>query len=105
VIGVPTSAEMVVAISSARAARPSFKRSSQRARSATGVAAQLSNARAAAWTARSTSSSLPLGTRPMTSSVDASMTSMPPRPRRSDPLAADVELLASAHVTPPSRRR
>ncbi len=71
---------MVVAISSARAARPSFSRSSQRARSATGVAAQPSYARAAAWTARSTSSSFPLGMRPTTSSVDASITSMLPRP-------------------------
>src|SRR4051812_4987440 len=79
-IGVPTSADMMAAISSARAARPSLMRSMNRARSTGGVAAQPSNARAAAFTARSTSTSSPLGIRPTGSSVEASMTSMVPLP-------------------------
>src|SRR3954468_22264598 len=71
---------MMAAISSARAARPSLMRSMNRARSTGGVAAQPSNAPAAAFTARSTSTSSPLGIRPTGSSVEASMTSMVPLP-------------------------
>jgi hypothetical protein len=80
VIGVPTSAETVRAISSARASSPFAIRSTARARSATGVAAQPSNAARAARTARSTSSAFPRGTRAMTSSVAAFPTSSHPVP-------------------------
>jgi len=57
----PTSWEMVAAISSVRAARPSEMRFKNLARSSRAVADQAGNAAAAACTARSTSSAVPRG--------------------------------------------
>ena len=74
-IGIPSSAATVAAISSARAASPSPIAASSSTRSPTGVCDQPSNASRAAPTARSTSSAVPWGMRPITSSVLALTTS------------------------------
>ena len=76
----PTSCEMMAAISSVRAARASPMRVSSLARSSREVAAQPGKAAAAAWTALSTSSGVPSGMVAMTSSVAESMTSSVPVP-------------------------
>ena len=80
VIGMPTSCEMMVAISSVRAARASPMRTRVLARSSREVADQAGKAAAAAWTALSTSSTVPSGMVAMTSSVVESMTSRVPVP-------------------------
>ena len=78
--GIPISSEMSVPISPMRApnwpARPSIRAR----RSSSGVAAQPSKAARAAATAASTSTAVPAGTEPMTSSLDGLMTSMLPSP-------------------------
>ena len=79
-IGMPTSPVTVSAISCMRALRPSCSRWRYLARSSTVVELQVSKARRAAWAARSTSSAVPSGMRPMTSSVVALSTSMVPDP-------------------------
>jgi len=79
-IGMPTSWEMVAAISSVRAARPSEMRFKNLARSSRAVADQAGNAAAAACTARSTSSAVPSGMVAMTSSLVESTTSSVPDP-------------------------
>ena len=76
VIGMPSSWAMMAAISSPRASMPSATAVSSAARSCQGVCDQASNASRAAATARSTSSGVPAGIRPMTSSVVALTTSM-----------------------------
>ena len=76
----PTSCEMMAAISSVRAASASPMRISALARSSREVAAQAGKAAAAAWTALSTSSAVPSGMVAMTSSVVESMTSRTPVP-------------------------
>ncbi len=80
VIGIPTSREIVWAISSVRAARPSEIRDSILARSSTEVADQSAKASAAAWTALSTSSAVPSGMVAITSSLFESTTSSVPVP-------------------------
>ena len=74
--GMPTSPQMVLAISSPRAFRPSWIFCSSVARSAGVLADQASNAARAAATAALASSAFPAGMRPMISSVDALMTLM-----------------------------
>ena len=76
----PTSAVTVAAISSARASSPSAIVRSSRWRSATGVAAQPSNAARAASTARRASAGAPAGIVASTCSVAASTTSSVPSP-------------------------
>jgi hypothetical protein len=66
----------VVAISSLRAASPAAIARISSARSTSPVCDQLSKAARAAATARSTSSGLPCGMRPITSSVAAFTTSI-----------------------------
>ena len=78
--GIPTSRETIAAISSARAASPWEMAVQASTRSASGVADQPGKAARAARAARSTSSGVPSGTRPMTSSVVASITSIAPSP-------------------------
>ena len=70
----PTSWEISAPISAMRAPRPSARRSSNLARSSTGVADHAGNAAAAARTARSTSSAVPSGIVPITASVVESNT-------------------------------
>ena len=85
-IGVPTSAVIVAASSSARALRPSLIRRTAATRSASGVADQPGNAAAAARTAASASASVPAGTDAMTSSVAGFRTSMrSPEPSTNSP--------------------
>ena len=79
-IGIPTSPQIVCAMSSMRAFRPSWRRCRYFARSSTGVVLHAPKARRAAATAASTSSAVPSGTRPMTSSVVAFTTSMVSEP-------------------------
>ncbi len=74
--GMPSSSEMVWAISSLRAARPSAMAWTYLPRSSGEVRPQVSNAALAAATARSTSAGVPAGTAAMTCSVDGLMTSM-----------------------------
>ena len=76
----PTSWLTRVATSSMRAARPSAMRAQNLARSSGGVAAQPGNAALAAATAWSTSSGVPSGMVPMTSSVVELVTGSVPRP-------------------------
>ena len=78
--GMPTSREMTEASSSVRAARPSEIRARSLDLSAAGVADHAGKAAAAALTARSTSSGVPSGILPMTSSVVELMTSSVPVP-------------------------
>jgi hypothetical protein len=78
--GIPTSAAMVSPISVTRSARPARIFSRNPARSAGAVRDQVSNAALAARAARSTSEASPEGMRPMTSSVEALMTSKEPLP-------------------------
>ena len=79
-IGMPTSPVTVSAISCMRAVRPSCSCWRYFARSSTVVELQVSKARHAAFAARSTSSAVPSGMRPMTASVVALTTSMVPDP-------------------------
>ena len=74
--GIPTSSEMSVPISSMRAPSWPASPSIRPRRSSSGVAAQPSNASRAAATALSTSTAVPAGTEPMTSSLDGLTTSM-----------------------------
>ncbi len=78
--GMPSSCEMVLAISSVRAARASPMRMSVLARSSREVLDQAGKAAAAACTALSTSSGVPSGMVARTSSVVESMTSSVPVP-------------------------
>ena len=78
--GMPTSWAMRVAISSVRADRPSWIRARILPRSSADVADQAGKAAAAAFTALSTSSGVPSGMLPMTSSVVELMTSSVPLP-------------------------
>src|SRR6266581_7294738 len=78
--GMPTSAVTTLAMSPMRALSPSCNRWRYLARSSTGVADHARKAALAAATALSTSAAVPSGTVPMTSSVDAPMTSMAPFP-------------------------
>ena len=78
--GMPTSWDTTVAISSMRACRPSVMRLRYLARSSTEVCDHGPNAALAALTAASTSSGVPSGMRPITSSVVELMTSMVPVP-------------------------
>ncbi len=80
VIGMPTSLEMIWAISSVLAARASPMRVSSLARSSREVVDHPGNAAAAAWTALSTSSGVPSGIVAMTSSVPELMTFRVPVP-------------------------
>ncbi len=75
-MGMPSSAEMSAAISSARSCRRTATAAHSSARSSTGTCDQPSKAARAAATARSTSSAVPAGMRPMTSSVVALTTSI-----------------------------
>ena len=75
-IGMPSSCAIVAAISSLRAARPAAIARIRFARSTSGVCDHDSKAARAACTARSTSSGVPCGIRPITSSVDAFTTSI-----------------------------
>ena len=79
-IGVPTSRLIISASCSTRASSPSARARRAAARSAMGVRDHAGNAARAAATARSTSAPPPRGTRPMTSSVRLSITSMSPSP-------------------------
>ena len=92
--GIPISPVMTVAIFSALAFNPSAMRCRQAARSSGGVCDQTGNAALAALTARSTSSLVPRGTLPMTSSVVALMTLTRSAAGRGDPFTADVEFVA-----------
>ena len=74
--GMPISSEMTWAISSDRAARPSWMRWMYFPRSSGSLVPHASNAALAAATALSTSSAVPAGMLPMTSSVEALTTSM-----------------------------
>ena len=78
--GMPTSWAMRVAISSVRAVNPSWTRARILPRSSADVCDQAGKAAAAALTARSTSSGVPSGTLPMTSSVVELTTSRVPLP-------------------------
>jgi hypothetical protein len=78
--GMPTSPVIVSAISWLRAAMPSLRAWRNLARSSVEVWLQPSKAALAAATARSTSSGVPSGIDPMTSSVEALTTSMVPEP-------------------------
>ena len=78
--GMPTSREMTSAISGLRSARPSAMAAMNFERSSRSVKPQVWKASLAAWTARSTSSAVPSGMWPITSSVLASMTSIVPEP-------------------------
>jgi len=80
VMGMPTSCEMMVAISSVRAARASPMRMRALALSSREVVDQAGKAAAAASTAALTSSTVPSGMVAMTSSVVESMTSRVPVP-------------------------
>ena len=80
VIGIPTSPAMTSAISPLRAASPSWRRRRYFWRSSTSVWLQAGKAALAAATALSTSAAVPLGMRPMTSSVAALITSIVPEP-------------------------
>ena len=75
-LAIPVSLEIVVAISSIRAARASPIRLRYLARSSAGVLDHVSKAALAAATAPSTSAAVPAGTVAITSSVTESMTSM-----------------------------
>ncbi len=79
-LGIPTSWDTRVAISSIRAMRPSVMRVRYLPRSSTEVVDQESNAFRAAATALSTSSAVPAGTFPITSSVVELTTSIVPLP-------------------------
>jgi hypothetical protein len=79
-IGMPTSWAMSAATSSIRSPSACAIRVIQSARSSTDVRDQPSNAARAAATARSTSSAVPSGIEPMTSSVAALTTSSRPVP-------------------------
>ena len=78
--GMPTSWATTLAMSMVRAPRPSVMRCRYLPRSSTEVCDQLSKAALAAFTALSTSSGVPSGIVPMTSSVVALTTSMVPFP-------------------------
>jgi hypothetical protein len=78
--GMPTSPATSCAISIERACSPSVMRWRYLARSSREVSAQAGKAALAACTARSTSSAVPSGMRPITSSVPALITSMVPVP-------------------------
>src|SRR4051812_43905599 len=118
-IGMPTSRAISAASSSERAAMAAPIARHASARSTSGVCDHVSKPARAASTARSTSSAVPSGTRPMTSSVVQYPTPAPvallrsplgnpahhllgarvppldrPPPRRLHPLAADEELVA-----------
>ena len=79
-IGMPTSPQIVSASSWLRAPMPSDMAWMNFDRSWASVCDHVWNAVCAAATARSTSSGVPSGTRPMTSSVEALITSMWPLP-------------------------
>ena len=74
---VPTSWAMASASWGTRDFRAAANRSSHCARSSIGTRLQVSKPQRAALTARSTSPAVPIGTRPMTVSVDEDRTSMP----------------------------
>ena len=74
--GMPTSPAISLPISSMRAFNPSWILKRYAARSGAGVTDHASNAARAAATAASTSAVVPSGMRPITSSVEALMTSM-----------------------------
>ena len=76
----PTSPQIVSAISWLRAPMPSDMACRNLDRSCGSVCDQVSNAVFAALAARSTSSAVPSGIRPMTSSVEALITSIEPVP-------------------------
>jgi len=78
--GMPTSCEINVAISVVRAVRASWTRSSVLDRSSLDVADHSPKASAAQRAARSTSSGVPSGMVPMTSSVVELTTSITPLP-------------------------
>ena len=78
--GIPTSAAISAASSSPRAASPAAIPCSASRRLSNGTADQASKPARAAATARSTSSGVPSGTRPITCSVVESSTSMLPEP-------------------------
>ena len=78
--GMPTSPATVCAISAMRAPRPSVMRWRYFARSSRGVFDHAGNAALAAATAFSTSSGVPSGIVPITSSVVELMTSSDPAP-------------------------
>ncbi len=79
-IGIPTSEAIRAPSSSERAASPPEIAEQASRRSARGTCDQVSKPALAASTARSTSSGVPWGTVPMTSSVVESITSIVPEP-------------------------
>ena len=90
----PTSAATSAAISSPRSASAALIAVQASTRDSTGTWRQASKPARAASTARSTSSGVPSGIRPITFSVVESITSIVPAAGRLDPLAADVEAVA-----------
>ena len=80
ILGMPTSPDTIVAMSSIRAARPSLMRVRYLPLSSTEVCDHGPNALRAAWTALSTSSAVPSGIDPITSSVVELTTSSVPVP-------------------------
>ena len=78
--GMPTSAAISAAISSARSASAALIAVHASTRCSTGTSRHSSNPARAAFTARSTSSGVPSGMRPITCSVVESTTSIVPEP-------------------------